>query len=129
MVARKRISAKTPWEDMIGYSRAVKVGKMIVISGTAPSDDKGNIVGKNDAYAQTVFAIKKIESALNELGASLKDVVRTRIYTTDISLWEEIARAHREFFRDVKPANTLVQVRRLIDLDILVEVEVDAIKD
>ncbi len=129
MVARRRVSAKTPWEETVGYSRAVKVGKMIVVSGTAPSDARGNIVGKDDAYAQTVFAIEKIESALNELGASLEDVIRTRIYTTDISHWEEIARAHRKFFSEVKPANTLVQVSKLIDPDILVEVEVDAIKD
>ncbi|MDV3292973.1 MAG: RidA family protein [Nitrososphaerales archaeon] len=129
MVARKRVSARTPWEETVGYSRAVKVGKVIVVSGTAPSDARGVIVGKDDAYAQTIFAIEKIGNALNELGASLEDVVRTRIYTTDISLWKEIARAHRKFFSEVKPANTLVQVSKLIDQDMLVEVEVDAIKD
>jgi len=114
---------------LVGYSRAVQVGKMIVVSGTAPSDAQGKIAGKGDAYAQTVFAIKKIEAALSELGASLEDVVRTRIYTTDVSRWREIARAHGEFFGKAKPANTLVQVSGLIDPQILVEIEVDAIKE
>ena len=99
---------------------------MIAVSGTAPSDESGRIVGRNDAYAQTVFVIRKIDAALKELGASLKDVVRTRIYTTDISKWQEIAKAHREFFGKSKPSNTMVQVTRLIDPEMLVEIEVDA---
>lgn len=129
MKNRRRVSARTPWEDLVGYSRAVRVGNLIAVSGTAPSDEKGNITAKGDAYAQTVFAIKKVEAALKELGASLEDVVRTRVFTTDVSRWREIARAHREFFGNAKPANTLVQVTRLIDPDMLVELEVDAIKE
>jgi enamine deaminase RidA (YjgF/YER057c/UK114 family) len=110
----------------MGYSRAVNLGRMVVASGTAPSDGNGRVAGE-DAYDQTVFAIKKIEAALREIGASMDDVFRTRIYTTNISLWKEIARAHRRFFRSVKPANTRVQISRLIDSKMLVEVEADAI--
>lgn len=129
MVARKCVSAGPPWEDIVGYSRAVKIGNRIVVSGTTSVDDKGNIVGKGDAYTQMVFAIKKIQAALNELDASLDDVIRTRIYVTDITRWKEIARAHHEFFGAVKPASTMVQVARLIEPDVLVEVEVEAAKE
>lgn len=124
---RKRIPARTVWGDVVGYSRAVRTGGIIAVSGTAPSDEHGSVVGKDDAYAQTVFVIKKIEKALNDLGARLDDVVRTRIYTTDIGRWKQIAKAHQEFFGTIKPANTMVQVNRLIDPDMLVEIEMDAI--
>jgi len=123
------VSAGTIWGDVVGYSRAIRTDNMIIVSGTAPSDEKGNVVGKGDVYAQTVYAIHKIEKALKELGASLDQVVRTRIYTTDITKWKEIARAHREFFGKAKPANSMVEVTSLIDPDMLVEVEVDAIID
>ena len=123
------VDARTPWGDILGYSRAVRIGNVIAVSGTAPSDESGKIVGRNDAYAQTAFAIRKIDAALKELGASLKHVVRTRIYTTDIAKWQEIAKAHREFFGESKPSNTMVQVTRLIDPEILVEIEVDAIME
>ncbi len=126
---RKYVPAGTVWGDVVGYSRAVRTGGIISVSGTAPSDNEGKVVGKDDAYAQTVFVLKKIELALNELGATLENVVRTRIYTTDITRWKDIARAHREFFGEVKPANTMVQVVRLIDAEMLVEVEVDAVID
>jgi enamine deaminase RidA (YjgF/YER057c/UK114 family) len=126
---RKSVPAGTIWGDIVGYSRAVRTGNMIIVSGTAPSDEKGNIVGKGDVYAQAAYAIRKIEKALQELGASLDQVVRTRIYTTDITRWKEIAKAHGEFFGTVKPANSMVEVTNLIDPDMLVEIEVDAVID
>jgi len=129
MNMRKSVSAGTIWGDVVGYSRAIRTGNMIIVSGTAPSDEKGNIVGKGDVYAQAAYAIRKIEKALQELGASLDQVVRTRIYTTDITKWKEIARAHREFFGKAKPANSMIEVTSLIDPDMLVEVEVDAVID
>ena len=128
MVARRKVSAKTPWGDIMGYSRAVEVGKIITVSGTTATDASGSVVGRGDVHAQTVYAIEKIEAALKELGASLDDVVRTRIFTTDVSLWKEIARAHGKFFGKTKPANTLVEVSKLIDKDLLIEIEADAIK-
>lgn len=126
---RRIVPAGTIWGDVVGYSRAVRAGNMIIVSGTAPSDERGNTVGKGDVYAQTVYAIRKIEKALQELGGSLDQVVRTRIYTTDITGWKEIARAHREFFGKAKPANSMVEVTSLIDPDMLVEVEADAVVD
>ena len=128
-IMRKKVSAKTPWGDIVGYSRAVRVGKLVTVSGTAASDDNGKIAAKGDAYGQTVFCIKKIESALEELGYSISDVVRTRIFTTDISKWEEIGKAHGKFFGKLKPATTMVQVSSLIDPEMLVEVEVEAFRE
>ncbi len=123
---KKRVSARTPWEGVLGYCRAIKYGNMISVSGTAASDKEGNIVGKGDAYAQTVYAIKKIEAALQELGGSLEDVVKTRIFTTDISRWREIAKAHKEYFGKARPANITLQVSGFVDPEILVEVEAEA---
>lgn len=113
----------------MGYSRAVKVGKFVAVSGTAASDEDGKILAKGDAYGQSVFCIKKIELALKELGYSLSDVVRTRIFTTDIGRWEEIGKAHSKFFGKIKPATSMIEVSALIDPDMLVEVEADAISD
>ncbi len=127
--ARRHVSARTPWGRVVGYSRAVRTGSMIIVSGTTATNAQGRVFGKNDPYRQMVFIIRKIEAALLELGASLEDVVRTRIYTTDITLWSEIARAHRRFFARVRPACTMVQVSRLIDPDMLVEVEVEAVRE
>src|SRR3972149_2226000 len=123
---RINIPAGTIWEDVVGYSRAVKIGIVIEVSGTA-AVNVGEIVGKGNAYEQTRFIILKIEKALKEAGASLKDVVRTRIYVTDISKWEEIGRAHGEFFKDIKPATTMVEVKALIDPDMQVEIEASAV--
>ena len=126
MTKRINIPAKTIWEDKVAYSRAVKIGNVIEVSGTA-AVNVGEIVGKGNAYEQTKFVIQKIEKALKEAGASLKDVIRTRIYVTDISKWEEIGRAHGEFFREIKPATTMVEVKALIDPDLLVEIEATAV--
>jgi enamine deaminase RidA (YjgF/YER057c/UK114 family) len=126
MVSRK-VDARTKWGDVVGYSRAVRVGNVISVSGTGASDEDGLIVGAGDPYAQTVFIIRKIESALGELGAGLSDVVRTRIFTTEIGRWEEIARAHAELFGATKPATSMIQISRLIDPAMMVEIEADAI--
>ncbi len=123
---RKLISSGAKWEDIVGYSRAVKVGNMIEVAGTTAVEND-EVVGKNDAYLQTKFIIQKIEKALKEAGASLKDVIRTRMYVTDISKWEDIGRAHGEFFRDIKPASTMVEVKGLVHPDMLVEIEVSAV--
>jgi enamine deaminase RidA (YjgF/YER057c/UK114 family) len=123
---RINISSGAKWEDIVGYSRAVKVGNVIEVSGTAAVDG-GGVVGKGNAYEQTKFIIMKIEKALKEAGSSLKDVVRTRIFVTDISRWEEIGKAHGEFFKDIKPATSMVEVKALIDPDMLVEIEASAV--
>ena len=123
----RRVPARTPWGNLVGSSRAVRKGSIIAVSGTTATDARGRIIGRNDPYKQTIFIVKKIQAALNELGGSLDDIVRTRIYTTDISLWREIARAHRQFLGRQKPACTMVQVSKLIDSDILVEMEVEAV--
>jgi len=123
---RNKFSSGTYWEEHVGYSRAIKVGKMIFVSGTTALD--GNkIVGENDVYKQTKFIIEKIENALVKLGSKLEDVVRIRIYLTDIALWQEAANAYSEFFKDIKPAQSLIEVKGLVDPSMLVEIEVDAV--
>jgi len=126
MKKRINIPAGTIWEDVVGYSRAVKVGNIIEVSGTA-AVDTGKVVGKGDAYGQTKFILDRINNTLESLGSGIKDVVRTRIYVTDISKWEEIGKAHGEFFKDVKPATAMVEVKSLIDPDMIVEIEATAI--
>ncbi len=122
----QKISSGTKWEEEVGYSRAVKVDDRIEVAGTTAIDEDGNLVGKDNPYEQTVYIIKKAEKALIELGASLQDVIRTRIYTTDISRWEAIGKAHGEFFKEIKPVTTMVEVSNLISAEILVEIEFSA---
>ena len=126
MKERRRYSSGTQWEPVIGYSRAVRVGDRIYVTGTTATDENGEIVGVDDGYAQTIQTIRNIERALQALDASLKNVVRTRMFVTDISRWEEYGRAHGEFFREVMPATTMVEVSKLIDPRMLIEIEADA---
>jgi enamine deaminase RidA (YjgF/YER057c/UK114 family) len=123
---RINISSASPWEEVVGYSRAVKVGNTIEVSGTTAMDGD-TLIGKDNIYEQTVFIFQKIEKALQQLDSSLRDVVRTRMYVTDISKWEEVAKAHGEFFKEIKPATSMVEVRRLIADNLLIEVEATAI--
>ena len=123
---RVNISSGAVWEDLVGYSRAVRIGNQIEISGTTSVDGE-TVMGKGDLYFQTIFIFQKIEKTLTEAGASIKDVVRTRMYVTDISKWEEAGRAHSEFFKDIKPATSMIEVSRLINPELLIEIEVSAI--
>jgi enamine deaminase RidA (YjgF/YER057c/UK114 family) len=127
MSSRKNFSSGAKWEDIIGYSRAVAVGNQLEVSGTVASDENG-VVAKGDYYGQTKFIIQKLEKVLHQAGFKLEDVVRTRIFAADISKWEDIGRAHGEFFKTIKPATTMVGAGALIDPEYLVEIEITAIK-
>jgi len=127
MSRRTNYSSGAIWEDLVGYSRAVKVGNQIEVSGTVAADENGDAVGRNDAYQQTVFILQKIEKVLKEAGASLNDVVRTRMFVTDISRFEEYGKAHGEFFSSIKPCTSMIEVKALVAPEYLIEIEATAI--
>ena len=124
---RTNYSSGAKWEDIVGYSRAVKIGNTVEVTGTVAVDDSGAVVGNDNAYEQTKFILQKIEGVLNRAGASMKDVVRTRMFVTDISRWEEYGKAHGEFFSKIKPCTTMIEIKALIDPAYLIEIEATAI--
>lgn len=126
-ITRQNFSSGAKWDSIVGYSRAVKVGNIVEVTGTVAVDDSGNVVGNGDAYAQTVFIYQKIQKVLEQAGASMKDVVRVRMFVTDISRWEEYGRGHADFFKDIRPCNTMVEVSKLISPEYLIEIEASAI--
>jgi enamine deaminase RidA (YjgF/YER057c/UK114 family) len=128
-IEKQHYFSHTKWEPIVGYSRAIRIGNQILVTGTTATDENGDIVGAGDAYAQTVQVIRNIERALNALGATLENVVRTRMFVTDIARWQDYGRAHGEFFRDIRPCATMIEVSQLIDDRMLIEIEADAVID
>ncbi|HAX49445.1 MAG TPA: RidA family protein [Ignavibacteria bacterium] len=125
----KKISSGAKWEDIVGYSRAIRAGNRVMVTGTTSVDENGEITGVGDAYAQTKFIFQKIKKYLEEAGSSMEQVVWNRMFVTDISMWEDIARAHAEFFKDIKPCATMVEVKGFIHPDMLIEIETEAIAE
>lgn len=126
-MSRTNYSSGAKWEEIVGYSRAVKIGNIIEVTGTVAADENNNVVGEEDAYAQTKFILQKIEKVLQQAGASLNDVIRTRMFVTDIKRWEEYGKAHSEFFKQIKPSTSLIEVKGLIATEYLIEIEATAI--
>jgi enamine deaminase RidA (YjgF/YER057c/UK114 family) len=124
---RTNYSSGAKWESIVGYSRAVRIGNVVEVTGTVAVDDSGDVVGKDDAYQQTHFILRKIENVLRQAGASLSDVVRTRMFVTDITRWEEYGKAHGDFFKDIRPCTSMIEVKGLIDKDYLIEIEATAV--
>jgi enamine deaminase RidA (YjgF/YER057c/UK114 family) len=127
MQGRIRYNSGSPWEEKIGYSRAIRIGNLVEVSGTVASDEHGNVVGEDDAYLQTKFILEKISKALLQVGASMEDVIRTRLFVTDISKFEDYGKAHQEFFGDIKPASAMYEISGLVKKEFLVEIEVTAL--